>query len=80
MTDNPNQTRLEAEVARARQRVAEARDRRRTLAFREAGVDVTTGVGKAVERLYDGDPYPESIREFMADNDLLIPLETDDDE
>jgi hypothetical protein len=37
-----------------------------TGAFKEAGLDTSTGIGKAVSKLYEGAPDPTEIREFAA--------------
>lgn len=36
----------------------------RESAFKEAGIDVTEGMGKAIARLYEGDSDPQAILEF----------------
>lgn len=36
-------------------------------AFSDAGLDPTTGIGKAVAKEYEGDPAPESIQSFARE-------------
>lgn len=64
MEDRPS--RLEQAVMDARAEVQTLRERKRSLAFRRAGIDPTTGVGKAVAKTYDGDPDPDAIRQYAA--------------
>lgn len=39
----------------------------RTNAFKDAGFDPNAGPGKALAKLYDGDPDPEAIKQFAKD-------------
>lgn len=40
--------------------------KRLEFAFKDAGFDTSTGVGKAVADLYEGEPDPDAIREFAS--------------
>lgn len=39
----------------------------RTRAFKDAGFDPESGAGKAVAKLYDGEPDPEAIQQFAKE-------------
>lgn len=46
---------------------AELRGKLRQSAFREVGIDTTTGLGKTMAEFYDGDADPDAIRQFATE-------------
>lgn len=69
-----------AELNAANEVLAEKVGSKRTAyALKEAGFDPTSGPGKAIAQLYDGDPDPEAIREFAAAEFGFQPAPTGDD-
>lgn len=57
--------RLEDKLEHERARNAELKEQVRMHGFRKAGINTSTGVGKAAAKLYDGAPDPAAIREFF---------------
>lgn len=47
--------------------VATGTEARKALAFRDAGIDISTGVGKLLAKTYDGDLDPEEIQAFAQE-------------
>jgi len=54
---------LEAALAENKVMKADARDQ----AFESAGIDVSTGLGKAISQVYEGDATKDAILKFAAD-------------
>lgn len=70
----PSDENESSNARRMRERIEALEEERKTLlgrvrlsAFKEAGIDPEQGgLNKAIYRTYDGDPDPEAIREFAA--------------
>ena len=48
-------------------RVSEYEEKERVQIFKDAGLDTSTGVGKAVEKLYEGEMNVESIQKYASE-------------
>jgi hypothetical protein len=66
--DDPNGPKqLREALKRANAQIAEQDAQLRGIAFTEAGLDTTSGLGKAIAQVYDGDTNSESILTFAKD-------------
>lgn len=63
-TDGPKQ--LREALKRKDEQIAEMKAKLRGVAFKDAGLDPTKGIGKAVAALYDGDLDGDAIREYAS--------------
>ena len=66
--DDPNGPKqLREALKRANAQIADQDARLRGIAFTEAGIDTTSGLGKAIAQVYDGDTNTESILTFAKE-------------
>jgi len=63
--DEPKGLRKQLADAHAKLKVYETKDRE--AAFSDAGLDVSTGMGKAISQVYDGEVTSEAITKFAKD-------------
>lgn len=47
-------------------------------AFKQAGIDTSTGVGKLLAKAYDGDLEPDAIKAFAQENGVEVGGESED--
>jgi len=66
--DDPNGPRqLREALKRANAQIADQEVQLRGIAFSEAGLDTSSGLGKAISQVYDGEATTESILTFAKD-------------
>jgi hypothetical protein len=63
--DEPKGLRKQLADAHARLKVFEVNERQ--VAFNDAGLDTSTGIGKAIAQVYEGDVSKDAIRKFATD-------------
>lgn len=69
-TENEQESSVLRAIRRELKNVKKERDElksfQRSAVFKEAGLDPNKGIGKAIAKLYDGEPDVDAIREFAA--------------